>query len=168
MKTVMLEMKCPYCESVWQVQVDTHINSILEPEYAKYIQDEAYFVRKCSKCGSMIHFNYPCIYHNTKKKFIVSIHMTSDIKTEYQVRKYSTYNETDFYEKIRILEDDLKPEIIEICKNALKEYLEKQNETVKGMLYSMSDDEYIWFKVNTDNGTEIKVINKNFYNRKDG
>lgn len=168
MKTVMVELQCSNCESVWQVQVDTHINSILEPEYMKFIKNESYFVRKCSKCGSLIHFNYPCIYHNTKKKFIVSIHMKSDFQTEYKVKKYSTDKESDFYEKIKILEDDLKPEIIEICKEALKDYLEKQKETVIGMSYAMSDDEYIWFNVYTKDCVDLKAMNKNFYKRKDG
>lgn len=148
----MYEIKCPNCESVWMVKCESVVHAENEKSLKKMILEEAFFTRKCSKCGELITFYYPFLYCDLKRKFLIALIVDKDanwIKELDELEMYKAFNkrivhnEKELKEKILIYEYGLEDESIQIIKKQLKN-------KYKHIYFEQADDSLLWFE--SENG----------------
>lgn len=128
MNTKLYDIKCPQCDSVWSVKGESVIHAQNEKMARDAIMKNAFFTRKCSKCGTLIQFRYPFLYCDPKLHFLIALDDQQGkwIETLNEVNQYKKYikrivfTEIELKEKIAIFEAGLNDASIAVVKQKLK------------------------------------------------
>ncbi|NCC54522.1 MAG: hypothetical protein EOM11_03435 [Erysipelotrichia bacterium] len=148
MKSKMYEIQCSKCESIWAIKCESVVHAENEKSLKKLILEEAFFTRKCSKCGELMTFYYPFLYCDLKRKFLIAlivdeetswIKELDELEIYHHFHKRIVYNEKQLKEKILIYEFGLLDEGIEQIKERLKNKYEQ-------VYFESADDDLLWFE----------------------
>lgn len=71
MKQRMIYSSCPHCGHDFQILRDTYEIANMNPIAEKRLQDESYFLHQCNKCLNLYYLQFPFIYRNPKKKYVI-------------------------------------------------------------------------------------------------
>lgn len=148
MNSKLYEIKCPKCDSVWMVKCESVIHAENEKTLKKLIIEEAFFTRKCSKCGELITFYYPFLYCDIKRKFLVALvvdeeanwlNELDEIEIYKEFKKRMVHNGKELKEKILIYEYGLDDEGIDLIKQQLES-------NYQFLYFESADNEFLWFE----------------------
>ncbi len=120
-----ISIKCPQCGEEQDFTAWNSINVSLNPEKKNELRSGALTRFTCAKCGELSEVNYPILYHNPDKKFMVWLYgdpddekmqglMVGDFLEHYCLRLADSRNQ--LVEKTHVLEADLDDRILELFK----------------------------------------------------
>lgn len=177
---------CPICNHNNKVKACHEITTQTDPKIKKALLDGSLLKVKCKKCKHTYNINYPILYDNSDKRFIIHFNLDSrETNTsskllpslitsalfELTADAYNDYNcrivksQEELYEKILIFENGLDDRIIEILKyicynkfNTDHSYIE-----IKSIYFNIYQNNPVLL-ITTDNSqTPIKINMDEYY-----
>lgn len=154
----VVKIKCPVCETPASQEVETRVNSKLQPNLKKDLLNGQLQYFECSNCGARRQIETEFLYHDPIKKFMVFLvpnlknkqnqlstlleNVTHDEKvdlSDYELRIVTHH--ADLIEKIQLFEhhyNDREVEIVKLLTDGLFAK-ERPNEEVKSRFFYMKD-----------------------------
>lgn len=158
MKEICLTIPCEKCKNTFYKKVAQFeiLEWIPQGKQPQYFHQK--FFTCCPICKHAFPIQYSYILRSNEKDFYLTLCYENYKKLRGKV--FNTNYTNDFIEKLKILNDCLEPEIIEI----LKILLAKRYQTSK-ITYEEYDTESqtIWFLFETNHEKEIKAIHFQSY-----
>lgn len=71
MKERRIEMTCPYCGHVFHIKVDTLAIAGISQNIEKRLKDGGHFIHQCQNCQKLFWMQYPFLFRDPKRKFIL-------------------------------------------------------------------------------------------------
>ena len=155
----VVKIKCPVCQAPATQEVETRINTTLQPKLKKELLNGQLQHFECSECGARRQIETDLLYHDPEKKYIVFLvpnlknkrdqlgdlleNVARDEKVDlsnYELRIVTHH--ADLIEKIQLFENNYNDREVEIVK-LLTDGLfakEKPNEEVKSRFFYMKND----------------------------
>ena len=70
-KTIIKEIVCPKCNEVTEGKLYTSVNATNNPHLRNEILEGNLFRWRCHSCGHQVRLNYPMLYNDMKKRFMI-------------------------------------------------------------------------------------------------
>ena len=70
-KTVIKEIICPKCNQITEGKLYTSVNATNNPHLRNEILEENLFRWRCHSCGHEVRLNYPLLYNDMQKRFMI-------------------------------------------------------------------------------------------------
>lgn len=149
MKSKMYQVRCEKCESEWMIKVESIIHAQSESMAREMLLEEAFFSRKCSRCGHVMTIYYPFLYIDSKQCFLLTLcdKEAQWLKEIESLEKYATFqkrivqNQVVLKECILIFEQGLDDRSIALMKASLQD-------KYTYLMFESSDINYLWFQSN--------------------
>ncbi|MBZ6526938.1 CpXC domain-containing protein [Aerococcaceae bacterium DSM 111021] len=156
----VVKIKCPVCQTPASQEVETRVNSILQPNLKKDLLNGQLQFFECSDCGARRQIETDFLYHDPKNKFMVFLipnlrkkqdqlstlleNVARDEKvnlSDYELRIVTHH--PDLVEKIQLFDNgynDREVEIVKLLTDGLFAK-ERPNEEVKSRFFYMKNKE---------------------------
>ncbi len=148
------DIGCPKCGAAVRTRMWPGICAQDNPELRTRVLDETFFDWTCPECGYSAQFEYPCLYHDRKRCFMVYVvpggsgreFRPVDVGEKFPqlegVKKRVVATPAELKEKILIFEAGLDDYAVELVKYALAGVLEKKSgeKDMQGF-FSYADEE---------------------------
>lgn len=147
------DVGCPKCGAAVRTLMWPGVCAQDNPELRARVLDETFFDWKCTECGYSAQFEYPCLYHDRERGFMVYV-APSGSEREFRpvdvgekfpqlagVKKRVVATPAELKEKILIFEAGLDDYAVELVKYALAGVLAEKTgkKTVQGY-FSYADE----------------------------
>lgn len=154
----VVKIKCPVCETPASQEVETRVNSKLQPNLKKDLLNGQLQYFECGNCGARRQIETEFLYHDPIKKFMIFLvpnlknkqnqlstlleNVTRDEKvdlSDYELR--IVMHHADLIEKIQLFDhqyNDCEVEIVKLLTDGLFAK-ERPNEDVKSRFFYMKD-----------------------------
>ncbi len=154
-KTIIKEIVCPKCNEVTEGKLYTSVNATNNPHLRNEILEGNLFRWRCHSCGHQVRLNYPMLYNDMKKRFMIYLipeidrfqladnELEEEFKNLIGIRKRLAPDFNTLREKMFIFENGLDDMAVEMTKLAISESVAKKlnlKEVTEGYL-SMYDRE---------------------------
>ncbi|GAB5560527.1 MAG: hypothetical protein SynsKO_21740 [Synoicihabitans sp.] len=124
-QSATISITCPECGEEQDFTAWNSINVSLAPDKKTALRNGSLTRFTCAKCGESSEVNYPILYHDPEKKFMVWLYgdaddekmrglMVGDFLEDYQLRLADSRNQ--LVEKTHVLEAGLDDRILELFK----------------------------------------------------
>ena len=147
------DIGCPQCGAAVRTRMWPGVCAQEHPELRAKILDEAFFDWTCPECGYTAQFEYPCLYHDKERKFMVYVAPSGsgqefqpvDVSDQFPqlagVKKRVVATPAELKEKILIFEAGLDDYAVELVKFALADVLAEKTgrKSVQGY-FSYADE----------------------------
>lgn len=148
------DIGCPSCGAAVRTRMWPGVCAQERPELRAKMLDETFFDWTCPECGYSAQFEYPCLYHDRERKFMVYL-APSGSGREFQpvdvgekfpqladVKKRVVATPAELKEKILIFEAGLDDYAVELVKYALADVLAEKSvqKAVQGY-FSYADEQ---------------------------
>lgn len=148
------DIGCPKCGAAVRTRMWPGVCAQEHPELRAMVLDETFFDWTCPECGYSAQFEYPCLYHDKERNFMVYVAPSGsghefqpvDVGEKFpqlaQVKKRVVATPAELKEKILIFEADLDDYAVELVKYALADVLTEKSgkRNVEGY-FSYADEE---------------------------
>ena len=124
-KTTTRKFKCMKCDEVYDIETFDSVNVTLDPDLKDKVSSGDIFYKECPHCHNTYMLEYPCLYHDMERKFMVWL-MKEEIDANIKNMYTQVFNEQkqltlrrcedikSFLEKIEIFNNGLDDRAIEI------------------------------------------------------
>lgn len=132
------DVGCPKCGSAVRTEMWPGVCAQEHPELRSRILGETFFDWTCPTCGYSAQFQYPCLYHDRERGFMVYLAPSGsgqefrpvDVGDKFPqlsgVKKRVVASAAELKEKILIFESGLNDYAVELVKLALADVLEQK------------------------------------------
>lgn len=153
----VIEINCPKCNKNQEFKIFQSINVTEDKKLKDMVFSRSIFKFQCNNCKTESLIEYPFIYHDYDKKFFVYFDSSKKFENVIETEGYKTKtagNYLEFLEIIRILEDGLEEEQINIAKKELFNKFSNNDKlkSIKRLYYSGVKDNKLEFFVPEING----------------
>jgi hypothetical protein len=133
------DVGCPNCGTAVRTEMWPGICAQEHPELRSHILDETFFDWTCPHCGYSAQFEYPCLYHDRERRFMIYLAPTGsgqefqpvDVSEKFPqlagVTKRVVASPAELKEKILIFESGLDDYAVELVKLGLSDVLEQKD-----------------------------------------
>jgi predicted nucleic-acid-binding Zn-ribbon protein len=147
------DVGCPKCGSAVRTEMWPGVCAQEHPELRGRILDETFFDWTCPSCGYSAQFEYPCLYHDRERGFMVYLAPTGsgqefkpvDVSEKYPhlsgITKRVVASAAEMKEKILIFESGLNDYAVELVKLGLSDILEQKEGSKALCAYFCGADE---------------------------
>lgn len=147
MKQRMIYSSCPYCGHDFQILRDTYEIAGMNPVAEKRLQDESYFLHQCNSCKKLYYLQYPFMYRDPKKKYIILLSQQEeipDLPKDEKIVRIKQAKQFPFVYKVLKNNLDLK-RVFEIRRQLQKKYEKdvKLDSFQEECLWFIIDEKYI-------------------------
>lgn len=126
-KISTIEIACPQCERPYSFDCWDSCNVTLQPDLKERVLSGALFMSACPACGAICRVEYPCLYHDMDKRFMVYMMPRYPEETWRDTAMGTLYGQgytlrletgqEGFAERVRILDDGLDDRLLEIIRD---------------------------------------------------
>lgn len=167
MKSILVELQCPYCGYKTHKKSEQFIVSQFESKFRNQILQDEFFHHECPCCHKQLSFLHTCLYQDHKHKFIILLEpqpqeQCPEFEEDTQLVKRFVNTINDFKEKILIFEDDLNDLAIECIKWKLRNKLKLSRECLIQYHDYDLESNTLWFEIE-ETETKLVAISKSYY-----
>lgn len=168
MKSILVELQCPYCGYKTHKKSEQFIVSQFESKFRNQILEDRFFHHECACCHRQLSFLHTCLYQDHQHHFIILLQTQKNDKIpefeeDSHMIKRLVFSKEELQEKIHIFEDNLDDIVIECIKWKMKDKLKllEHEEIHYHDLDKQSDT--LWFEIYRPE-IELVAISKSYYN----
>ncbi len=164
-KTTTRKFKCMKCDEVYDIETFDSVNVTLDPDLKDKVSSGDIFYKECPHCHNTYMLEYPCLYHDMERKFMVWL-MKEEIDANIKNMYTQVFNEQkqltlrrcedikSFLEKIEIFNNGLDDRAIEFAKyDAFVDFLENKKgsiEDVTAIYFSEYENDIVKINIQLD------------------
>lgn len=148
------DIGCPECSAAVRTEMWPGVCAQEHPELRDRLLDDSFFDWTCPSCGYAAQFQYPCLYHDRERRFMIYLvpggsgkeFRPVDVSDTFPqlagVKKRVVSSPAGLKEKILIFEAGLNDYAVELVKLALADVLEQKDgkKSVNGYFCSADEE----------------------------
>ena len=173
MKSIFVEIHCPYCGAVSYNKSETLLIQGFDTNLETQLREDKFFRNRCPVCGKESMILHPLMYVDKKHHFVLLIKSEKDKKESDQeqykgdthlIKRYITQVEA-IGEKIKILEEGIDDRCIEIMKVKLYLHFRRKEKEIQKIVYRDFDHQSrtFWFDVLFKDGDDVIGVESTTY-----
>lgn len=173
MKSIFVEIRCPYCGATSYHKSETLLLKGFETSFDLQLKDGSFFRKHCHICGKDNTVIHPLMYVDKQHHFVLLIKAKKEQKeSDHELHKGDTHlikryisDVEHIGEKISILEDELDDRCIEILKVKLWLHYRKTDKQLNSIQYHDYDakSKTLWFDIDIDGRKDIAGVEYTSY-----
>ncbi|MBQ0065335.1 MAG: hypothetical protein KBT48_06190 [Firmicutes bacterium] len=142
MKQRMIYSSCPHCGHDFQILRDTYEIADMNPTLEERLQNDSYFLHQCNACKKLYYLQYPFMYRNPKKKYILLYSQQESLpKFSKEEKVIRVKHAKQFTFAYKVLKYDLEIKKVLSIQNRLKNMYKEE------VKFESFQDNTLWFQI---------------------